>query len=651
MIPLLSMNWRRLSRSELACAALVFAASFGIYLKTLAPTVTFVDSGELILAARSLGVAHPPGFPFYILLAHAATWLPVGNIAVRVNLFSALAAALAASALALIVAEGSLALRRQKGGEKKNKAAADGLFLPPIVAGLMAATSRTLWSYATITEVYALNALLVLAASLFIVSWRRRVIEGGPEPKRALCFSALAFGLGLGVHHVTAGLMFPALIALILATSGLRPFRGGRALALALCAASGLLVYIYLPIAASRSPAMNWGDPRTLERFWWHVTGRQYQIFFSPSLERMLDQLGEFVRLLVREFGPPWFPAGLALALLGLIWLWRRDRAMFYFLALIIAADLAYGLNYEIAEDKDAYYLPAFMAFSVAAGFGAERLLWLMPRRALAAALLLVPAASLAANLPFCDRSRYFLARDYVYNILSTVREGGLLLTLDWQVYSPMLYVRHIEGARRDVIAVDVNLLRRSWYFDYLGREYPELINQARPEVEAFLEDLRNWEKDPRLYERDVQLNRRINARFYDMILAFVRNHLRSRPVYVTHDVLTQERELAARLSQYEQIPQGLVFEVAEGRYFREPAQPRLEMRGLFDGTMRFDERDVVRLKVAPVYLGMLVNRGRYLMAYGRRERAIELFEEALALDPNYAPARRSLEEAARSMN
>lgn len=637
--------WQKRSRVKLLCAALVLVASLGLYLKTLAPTVTFVDSGELVLAASSLGVAHPPGFPFYILLAHAATWLPLGEVAMRVNLFSAVAAALASSVLALIVAEG--ALRRPKGRAAAAEPDKFVLFLPPLIAGLLAASSRTLWSYATITEVYALNTLLLLAASFFIVSWRRRVIEGEPEPKRALCFSALAFGLGLGVHHVTTGLMFPALAALILATSGMRPFRGGRALAPALCIALGLLVYVYLPIAASRSPVINWGDPRTLERFWWHVTGKQYQVFFSPSLERMVDQFGAFVRLAVREFGPVWLPAGLALALIGLSWLLRRDRPMFYFLVLAIAADLAYGLNYEIAEDKDAYYLPAFMALSIAAGFGAERLILLAPRRRLiGAAILLVPAVSLAANLPFCDRSRYFLARDYVENILSTVREGGLLLTLDWQVYSPMLYLRHIEGARRDVVAIDVNLLRRSWYFEYLGREYPGLINQARSEVEAFLEDLRKWEEDPALYEHDIGLNRRINERFYRMIFAFVRDHLGSRPVYVTQDVLTQERELALRLGQYEQIPQGLVFEVAEGRYFREPAEPSLQMRGLFDGTIRFDERDVVRLKVAPVYLSMLVNRGRYLMAYGRRERAAELFKEALALDPNYAAARRSLEDA-----
>ena len=50
------------------------------------------------------------------------------------------------------------------------------------------------------------------------------------------------------------------------------------------------------------------------------------------------------------------------------------------------------------------------------------------------------------------------------------MERGSLLLTLDWQVASPMLYTREVEHLRRDVRVIDVNLLRRLWYFDYLKR-------------------------------------------------------------------------------------------------------------------------------------------------------------------------------------
>src|SRR5262249_55620754 len=89
--------------NKTAYAVLVFAISLTVYCTTLAPTVVFVDSGELIVAARSLGVAHPPGFPLYVLLAHLATRLPFGSVAARVNFASALFAAFAIAALFLLV--------------------------------------------------------------------------------------------------------------------------------------------------------------------------------------------------------------------------------------------------------------------------------------------------------------------------------------------------------------------------------------------------------------------------------------------------------------------------------------------------------------------------------------------------------------------
>ena len=92
-------------RLRLGSAALVFAVSLGLYAATLAPTVTLVDSGELIVAAHTLGVAHPPGFPLYTLLAHLASVVPIGNVAVRVNFASAFFAACAVAVLSLLAAE------------------------------------------------------------------------------------------------------------------------------------------------------------------------------------------------------------------------------------------------------------------------------------------------------------------------------------------------------------------------------------------------------------------------------------------------------------------------------------------------------------------------------------------------------------------
>lgn len=684
-------------RVRFACASIIFVIAIVLYVRTLAPTVTLVDSGELIVAARTLGVAHPPGFPLYVLLAHLATLLPIGNVAARVNFASALFAALAAAALTLVVAEAMLtssrlALRKDKSKKKdargkRSKKPAPSIkasdeseatvsfrwitaLAPCLVAGLLFAFSRTLWAYATIAEVYTLNTLLIVIIFLLMFRWRRAVIEdeshGGAFDKhdRWMNLAAFIFGLALGVHHVTVAVLLPAFAVLVYATEGFDFFTSKRLLKAALFAFAGLSIYLYLPLAASRLPVMNWGNPQTLDQFWWHVTGRQYQVFLSPSLKTMASQFSTFLEFAAREFNPVWLPVGFALALAGFVALFKRDRTLFLFLVLVIIGDLAYALNYEIAEDKDAYYLPTFMVMAVAAGFGAAwlirsaRLIRLPEKITVAVAMTVVAAApivALAGNFSYDNRSRYYIAQDYVENILSTVEPGGMLLTLDWQVYSPMLYLREIEHRRTDVIAIDINQLRRSWYYDYLSRAYPQTIESSRDKVDAFLEDLRHWEQDPEAYNRDRSLNERINTRFYDMIRAFVTNHIQAAPVYTTQEIATnfegQDSELTKELTgSYEFVPKGLIFHLMSKGEYHDLAEPQLVTRGLRDGSLKFADDDVVTLKVLPVYLRMLTNRGRYLAFHGRHEQAVEAYKQALALDPDFKQAKQFLNESTNAL-
>jgi hypothetical protein len=667
----------------------VFIVSLLLYSWTLAPSVTLVDSGELIVTARFLGVAHPPGFPLYILLAHLASLVPMGNIAQRVHFASALFAALAAALTTLVVAEliaAQSCLKAQRSSKKKKhkkgrqpqtaSASVNGSFAmlaPALATGLLMAFSRTLWSYATIAEVYTLNTLLIIGVFWLMVRWRRKILEAGRLTDAArrwfvcqhdwlLYCGAALFGLALGVHHVTVALTLPALALLVWATQGPRFFASKRLFyAASFAFAAMIIVYSYLPISASRSPIINWGNPRSLQAVWAHISGRQYQVFFSFDSKMIGSQLVEFGKLLLREFGPWWFPIGLALALTGFVQLFKRDRVNFWFLALVVMTNLAYGLAYVIAEDKDAYYFPAFIALTVATGFGFQWLLELMVFKkeattvaslTVAVLVLLTTAPALAANWPFCNRRHYFIAHGYVENILGSVDRSGLLLTLDWQVVSPMFYTREIEHLRPDAKVIDVNLLRRLWYFDYLNRAYPEVMDRSRDKVEDFVAELRRWDKDPKAYANDVSLTRTIASKFQDMLVSFVTTEMKGAPVYITNDVLfhtdEKDKELTQWLTkQYQLVPHGLIFKLEEDRGFHDPGPLHLETRGLADGTIKFDPDDVVTVKVLPAYKTMLLNRGRYFAFFDRPERAKEAFASALALDSNLEVARQGLNESA----
>jgi Protein of unknown function (DUF2723) len=667
------------SQAELLCAGAVFLVALVVYSLTLAPTVTPTDSGELILAAYGLGVAHPPGVPLWVMLAHLASLVPVGNVAVRINFSSGLFAALACAMLTLVVTELLITASCFAARRRRNKPARQGsnmecsnagglsVFAPAVGAGLLMAFSRTLWAYATITEVYALNALLVLVVFFLVVRWRRRIIEtrtnssaAATTPDTCIYAAALVFGLAMGVHHVTVALTLPAIAVVVYRTEGLKFFTSRRLLYAALISIGALiLVYSYLPWAASRSPAMNWGNPRSLQEIWWHITGRQYRVFFTFSSAAMGAQFIEFCRMALREFGFAWLPLTLFLAVAGLASAYKRDRTVFWFLLLILLADLAYSLSYEIAEDKDAYYLPAFISIAIAAGLGVRWLIQLAaaghssmwrPYAAAATAIVLAAVTAFATNWPFNNRRHYFIADDYVENLFSTIAPNGLLLTQDWQVASPMLYAQEIEQRRPDVKVVDINLLRRSWYFDYLTHAHPDLMQRAREKIDPYFELLKQWEQDPGAFARNQELTQRISMAFLDMIQSIVRNEIKVAPVYITNDVLVANQTngyLTRWIPQsYQLVPQGLVFNLATDQTFHEAPDPHLQMRGLADGTVRYEKDDVINAKVLPAYTRMLTNRGRYLAAFNHHERAIVAFKQALALDPNLPEAQQGLAES-----
>src|SRR6266550_3503120 len=532
-------------RTELFCTSAVFLVALLLYCCTLAPTVTLTDSGELIVVAHGLGVAHPPGVPLWVMLAHLASLVPLGNVAVRINFSSALFAALASAMLTLVVAEliitaSYLPKTKERGARKKTKTADSAvdpvlIFAPAVGAGLLMAFSRTLWSYATIAEVYTLNTLLILVVLFLMLRWRRCIVADRRDAGQAitthdgwLYAAALTFGLALGVHHVTVGLVLPAVAAIVYRTEGLRFFASRRLVYAALISVGALVaVYAYLPFAASRSPVINWGNPRSVQEIWWHITGRQYRVFLSFTPKMMGAQFFEFCKMASREFGPAWLPLPLVFAFAGIGSAFKRDRTTFWFLLFIVIANLAYDLSYQIAEDKDAYYLPVFISIAIAAGFGIRWLIQLAVSKSMsvtrsywvaAIVVLLISATALTANWPFNNRRHYFIAHDYVENLLSTIEPNGLLLTLDWQGASPMFYAQEVEQRRRDAKIVDINLLRRSWYFDYLRHAYPGLIERSREKIDVFVENLKEWERDPGAFAKNQTLTQKISVAFEEMI-------------------------------------------------------------------------------------------------------------------------------------
>ena len=189
----------------------VCAAAFGLYLKTLAPTVSFWDCGEFISCSYILGVPHPPGAPLYVLLGRLFTLLPLGEVAWRVNLMSALSSALGIWFVYL----SAVALARRSLGGRSLEPFGDDRDLSVVagaaLASLTLAVSYTYWFNAVEAEVYGYSILFVTGGLWLIFYWEGT--RNGPGNDRWLFLIAYLFGLGGGIHLLCL-LIIPSLLLL-----------------------------------------------------------------------------------------------------------------------------------------------------------------------------------------------------------------------------------------------------------------------------------------------------------------------------------------------------------------------------------------------------------------------------------------------------
>ena len=409
--------------------AILALGTFALYLRTLSPTIGQADSFEFQVVAYTLGVAHPTGYPLYILLGKLFTFLPVGDIAYRVNLTSPVCASLAAACLYLFARR----LTRSRWAA--------------LCAALTFAFARTLWSQAVIAEVYTLNVLFVTLTLYLLLRWR----DG-----HAASLRLLAFVLGLGLtNHLTMVLLLPAVLLFVIWTEPGILRRGRLWLTLAGLFLLGLAVYLYIPL---RWPALHQGHPMRLDEFVAWITGRQ----FSGALRwdawlRDSGRYGILARLSLEQYGV----AGLALGLIGLAWLLiRRPREGFTLLAAYVAYSF-YGLNYYV-PDISVFLIPAQAIHAVWIGVGAWVLAELavrLPARVFSTATpaivwtlaLLLPLSLVWSNLAAVDHSREWAARRWGEAVLRLPIAQGAAILADSDKIAPLYYLNRVEGVRPDL--------------------------------------------------------------------------------------------------------------------------------------------------------------------------------------------------------
>ncbi|MBA2258204.1 MAG: DUF2723 domain-containing protein [Acidobacteria bacterium] len=419
---------RSIVRRDGFLAVSVGLIAVAVYLRTLMPDVGGPeDSAKFQYVGAALGTAHPPGYPLHTLLSHGFSYLPIGTVAYRANLLSAVMGS---------VTVGFAVLLARAMGSSRVACAMGALGL---------AFGAGFWNYSVLAEVYTLGAALLLGIVYWLVRWR----QTGRD--RHLFVAAFFFALALG-NHLSIVAIAPAIIIFLLLTDPRRTLRPRTFLPAIVIVASGFLQYTYIVHRTwngsryREASASNFPELVEVVR-----ASRFNELVFAFGWKQFFDaRLPEFGRLVRSEIGV----GGVALAIIGLVIVWRRDWRVAALVTLAFTGLTGFVLN--VGGDLRGFLvLPlALAAPVVAAGADAVRLMFArLPGRAwpvVGAMLLLIYPVSLArANFAANDwhgrtgDARFFRA------LFAQLPSPVALLPEDYIADSVVTYLQAAEGGDR----------------------------------------------------------------------------------------------------------------------------------------------------------------------------------------------------------
>ncbi len=476
---------------------LPFAAALALYLSTLAPSLSWAnhgaDGGDLVVASALNGVPHPPGYPTYVTLGQLFARLPLGSMAYRFNLLSALCMALAVGLTSYTIAQTSPSRS----------------IFAPIVASLFFATAPMVWGQAIIAEVYALNALFVALIIILLakesagqagipcvvaqkhlnqVSFRgalpsdeesRRIQQATPTTRDASSFlhgmtpltlAALLWGLALG-NSVTIAALIPLMFI-----AWWRAVARERLLSI-VAFLLGLSIYALIPLRAALNLPINWGHAVTWPEFAAQVSAEMYRGYmFAVPLNSYPARLVALAQLAVQQFG--WL--GISLGALGTWHIIRRSNRDWPWFALSALLYIAFAVTYNTI-DSDLYLIPVWLFATWPVAYGLWRVIEWVDLRVrfnlhlaffiLLSILFLGPGLNVVTNYARLNLRQDHAAGTFARTILAQTPAGAILITRDDAQTFTLWYYRFLEGQRPDVAIVDARMAGYPWYEPMLAAQ------------------------------------------------------------------------------------------------------------------------------------------------------------------------------------
>lgn len=555
---------------------LLFLAIFGIFTCTAFPSVAiYRDAGEMASVCYTFGIAHPPGYPLYVLLGKIFTLIiPFGNIAYRINLMSAFFGALSCGMVYLII----------KRIADRNLCST----LCALCSAIVLAFSKTFWSVSLVAEMYTINTFfIVLIIYLLLTTYH-------------LPLTAFLFGLATG-NRIDIVLIAPGILYWLIRHKEIKKFSFTRLTVYALLFFLGFSVYLFLPIRSKTQPYLNWNKPDNIQTLVDTITRKTHgrTLDLISTRYTISDVFSSEMKVYLKRTYNLFTIAGIPFMLMGFLYLYGKKRHFLVstFLIYFISGPVFIAIakmppNPHALAIMEPHYLISDLILVLWFGCGiyyiSEKL------KKLKVLLLLIPAGLFVLNFYSQNMRSNFIAYDFARNVFRSIPKNSIIISReDIQVFSQW-YLQFAEKKRADITVIAKGLSGSLWYQEYLKKYKNTNV---------------------------VSLN---NQETFSQFYALNKN----RNIYFTGDV--EDYEMLG--GKYFIYPYWLVFNVQEQKTM---AYKPIDFENIYIIRNQLKPElypDFFSQKIVSQYADSLLRCGMFFMREGNIENAIFNFEKSISM-------------------
>jgi hypothetical protein len=456
----------------LALSVLVVAA---VFIRTCPPTIYPGDSGEIVAAAYTLGIGHPPGYPLFMLCSKIFSIFPLGDYAFRVNFFSIFLSALVFIFLFIASSE----FIQAAGGMKQDRFVRRGA---AFLSAALFVFSSAFWFQGT----HAKGGIYIFTQLVTIISIFSCLKYLNTKKIKFLYIAFYSAGF-LVPSHPTSALFAVFIVSSMLYFAAGQKVSPGRAAACIVLFLTGFLTpYSYLFIRAQAGPVIDWAGISNQNDVMDHIFRKRYSEFTGEAtFAGLISRLRQYILMIIKNYG-----ILILFFIYGAYMVFKTSKPFFYFMAafiilntsaLIYAVETQAGFFNSVPLQISEYisrgfYLINDIVPSIAAALGFFGLLKFISgkfpvnRAHIISLAAMAPLMLIFVNFSSNDQSMKFQGYDHAMNIMKTLNPGDILFSRGDCPTFNIVYLKYIKNQYsgetiygRDRALLDISIYKKPW--------------------------------------------------------------------------------------------------------------------------------------------------------------------------------------------